>query len=109
MEEKKEVIEVEQVIVETPKDNKSNYLQIIFLLCLIIAITAMIYATISIWKNKEMLANPLGYNMDKFGLKYCSCLNSDKKIVEIKSISYDNSYDLFVSNYKPITDNWIIK
>lgn len=78
-------------------DKKSSYLQIIFLIVLIAAICALVFSTITILKNKEMLANPLGYNMYKFGISSCSCLNEDGRLVLLRSInsSLNTSVELY--------------
>ena len=75
---------------------KPDYLRIIFLVILIIAIGALIYTTITIVKYKDILVNPMGVSMNQFGLKYCTCYDSQWRIVSIEGISYNDSFSKFV-------------
>lgn len=43
-----------------------------------------------------MLANPVGYNLDKFGLYYCTCYDAQQRIVPVKSLSYNDSFERFI-------------
>jgi hypothetical protein len=76
------------------KTTKGEKIQIIFLILLCIAVAVLIFAVIEIIKYKNMLQNPLGYNLDKFNLKSCSCLDNSGNINTIYS-----------SSYKPISSN----
>jgi hypothetical protein len=56
--------------------DKSTTIQAIFLILLLAAIVSMIFAVVSVYKYREMLSNPVGYNMQKFDLKFCTCINN---------------------------------
>lgn len=106
MEENKEVINS-----ETEKPKKSTtILQIVYLVLLLAAIGALINTNINIIKYKNMLANPLGYSMDKFGLGYCNCYDFADRVVPIKGLHYNNSYDKYLPiqnySYSPNTLNY---
>jgi hypothetical protein len=90
MEEKKEEIEIEK---EKPR---ISILQIVFLILLLAAIFGLIYSAVTIVKYSEMLKNPMGYNIEQFGLKYCTCYDSDFRIVVINGLSYNNSYNKYI-------------
>ena len=81
---------------ETEIKKPVPYLQIIFLVVLIFAVGALVFTTITIIKYKNMLANPLGYNMDKYGLSYCTCYTSDGKVMPIKGLSYNDSFSQYI-------------
>jgi hypothetical protein len=89
MDDKKEDV-IKEVIADKP-NNKSTIIQIAFLIILLIAIMALINATITIYKYKDMLSNPIGYNLDKFNLNYCTCYNDEGSEVLIKSLSFNDS------------------
>lgn len=61
-----------------------SIMQIIFLILLMIAIGALINTTITIYRYRDMLQNPVGYNIEKFGLQYCTCYDTENKIVPIQ-------------------------
>lgn len=79
--------EKEEIVEDNSKkeEKKSQTIQIVFLILLLLAIGALIAATVTVYKYKNMLSNPLGYNMDKFGLAYCSCQNNQGQIININS------------------------
>ena len=83
MEEQKEMIK---------ESSHREVVSIIFLILLLCAIGALISATITVYKYKDMLANPIGYNMDRFGLNQCSCLDSYGKTVLISAIASSNNF-----------------
>ncbi len=59
----------------------------LFLILLLAAIVGLFAAVISIYDNKEMLSNPLGYNLDKFGLTSCTCYDTNDNIIQLESIN----------------------
>ena len=63
---------------------------------MIIAIGVLINTTIVILKYREMLQNPVGYNLDKFGINYCTCYDNSFKIIPIKGLSYNDSFENFI-------------
>lgn len=80
-------------------------IQISFLVILLIAVGALISATVTIYKYKDMLANPVGYNMKQFGLEFCSCQNNKGQFVQINAVG-DNHYEpINVSNYVSCGNN----
>lgn len=68
--------------------DRKSIIQVIFLILLTAAIASMITAIVTIIKYKEMLSNPLGYNMDKFNLNSCTCRDTSDRSIVINSISY---------------------
>jgi accessory gene regulator protein AgrB len=70
-----EIKEVNEIEIEKPK-TKSMVIQIIFLVLLLISISALIYAGITVVRYHEMLLNPLGYNLAKFNIESCSCVSN---------------------------------
>lgn len=66
--------------VEKSKDSKSQVIQVIFLIVLVIAIGALIYASISIVRYHDLLMNPLGYNIKQFGINSCLCWKNGEPI-----------------------------
>lgn len=85
------------MIEETDNYKRKNFIiQIIFLILMASAISGLIISIGTIWKYKEMLMNPVGYNIDKFGLQYCTCYDNTMKIVPIKGLKYNNSYEQFL-------------
>jgi len=81
---------------EEIKEVRKNYIQIIFLICLIVAICALIYTTITIIKYKDVITNPMGVTMAKFNLNTCTCIGQ-QGIVQIKSINFNESIKVFTS------------
>ena len=73
---------------ESDKPRRGVILNIIFLILLLLAISALINSTITIYKYKDMLKNPLGYNLEKFDIATCSCIDNSGKTVEIYSLNY---------------------
>ena len=73
---------------ELEKPKRGVVLNIIFLILLLLAIGALINSTITIYKYKDMLANPLGYNLDKFNISMCSCVDNSGKQIQINSLTY---------------------
>ena len=78
---------------------KSQAIQIIFLILLLFAIGSLVSATITIYKYKEMLQNPMGYNMNRFGLEYCSCQNTNKEYVQINAVGNNRNEPINISDY----------
>lgn len=76
--------------------NKANCAQIIFLIILVFAVAGLFSAVIGIYRYHDMLSNPVGYNMEQFGLNYCTCYDSQMRIVPIKGLSYTEAYDKYV-------------
>lgn len=85
----------EEVIVKATRGEK---IQIIFLILLFLAVAVMIFAVIEIIKYKNMLQNPLGYNLEKFNLDSCKC--TDKQGNE--TIIYSNSYKSSFNQLNPL-------
>ena len=83
-------------IKEVPK--KKVTIQVIFLILLAIAIASMIGAIITVKNYGEMLKNPVGYNMEKFNLAYCTCYNTQNQIIPIKSKLFNDSFNSYVPN-----------
>jgi hypothetical protein len=71
--------------------NKSTVIQIIFLILLLAAISGLFIATITIYKYKDMLSNPLGYNLEKFKIDSCNCWSEDGKAMFITSTKYNKN------------------
>lgn len=95
MEEQKEVLE---------KPNKKRQItQIVFLILMLAAIVGLFGSIITINKYADMLQNPMGYNMEKFGLKYCTCYDAQKRIVPIEGLSFNDSFNDVVA--KPVYKN----
>jgi hypothetical protein len=82
---------------ELKKTNWNAIRQTIFMILLAIAIAALIAAIFTIKNNVKTLGNPMGYNMHKFGLNYCTCWDKEDKIVLIQNPEYNGS----VNNYRP--------
>ena len=73
---------------EEVKKEKGQVVQLIFLMVIIIALGVMLYSTITILRYKDMLSNPVGYNLDKFGINSCECVRYSGEKVNIPSINY---------------------
>jgi Cu/Zn superoxide dismutase len=59
---------------------KQQLLQIIFNVLLLIAIITLIYTTMTLVKNKEIIQlDPLSYGMKIHNFTSCSCIDSDGK------------------------------
>lgn len=87
--------EVKEVKVEETKSDREKRIEIyhiIFIFLMIVAIGALINTTITIYKHKDMLINPLGYNLEQYNIDYCMCYaNNDKTIIPVPSLSYNGS------------------
>lgn len=70
------------------KATRGEKIQIIFLILLCIAVAVLVFAVIEIIKYKNLLQNPLGYNLDKFNLQSCTCVDNSGNINTIYSSSY---------------------
>jgi hypothetical protein len=88
MEEIKEEVKIEG---EKPKEHKGVVMQTIFLILLMFAVAGLVAALITVHRYADMLTNPVGYNMEKFGLMYCSCYNTNGEIVPITNSLYNDS------------------
>lgn len=75
------------------KLTKQQKIQIAFIIAIFIAIFCLVFTTITIIKYAKMLQNPVGYNMEKFGLAYCTCYDTQKRIVPIQSGLFDSSFE----------------
>lgn len=95
-------MEKEKIEIEV-RTKKQEWIQILFLIILFFAIIALLSSTFSIYRYKSMLSNPLGYNLEKYNLAGCSCINENGAIVEITSSNPEgiNSSDFFMAN-RPI-------
>jgi len=84
-------------MIEEQKKPRKNYsvLQIIFLIILIVCIGALIKTIMVIKEYGEMLKNPLGYNMEKFGISYCTCYDREWRVIPIEALSYNETFDKF--------------
>ena len=83
------------------KATRAEKLQIIFLILLLVAIATLIICIVVVLKYKDMLNDPLAYNLDKFNLQSCRCLDKDGKSLEIYSsdhIEIDLDYIIFDKN-----------
>ena len=56
---------------------RSEKIQIVFLIVMFIAILCLIYTTITIIRYSDMIKNPLSSNLDKFGIERCACYKPD--------------------------------
>jgi len=85
MEEVKEAIEVER---ERKSEKHRMAIQIVFLIVLILAISALVGAIVTIHRYADMLMNPVGYNLARFNISSCSCIDDFGKSVQINAIGY---------------------
>lgn len=67
--------------------NVYTLVQIVFLVLVAIAIGCMISAIITIHNYADMLRNPVGYNLGKFGIESCSYINNAGELVVIPAIN----------------------
>lgn len=74
-------------VIQNRKATRSEKMQIVFLILMCLAIAALIVAVMTILKYKEMLSNPLGYNLEKFHLQSCSCLDDSGSSIFITPIN----------------------
>ena len=74
----------EEVIVNR-KATRAEIIQIVFLILLFVAVAALIICIVEIIKYRDMLQNPLGYNMNKFNLVSCTCTDKQGNFVNIES------------------------
>lgn len=88
--------EYNEIEVKEKPNKKSAVIQIIFLILLALAIGCMISAIITIKNYADMLQNPLGYNMEKFDLAYCTCYDTYNRIVPIQSKLFNDSYQKYI-------------
>lgn len=77
----------EEKTIDVREEKRSNIIQTVFLVFLIIAIAVMIGAIITVHNYADMLKNPLGYNLAKFGIESCSYLNNNGEMVVIQAIN----------------------
>lgn len=95
----------------TPQKAKNEKLRLLlnisFQIILLVAICAIIFTTITIYKYRDMLNNPMGYNMEQFGLSYCTCYDTQFRTVPIKSNLFNDSYEDLVpkQKYSPLDIN----
>lgn len=80
------------------KNKRGSVIQIIFLILLTAAIAALIASIITIYDYRDMLQNPIGYSMQKFGLEYCSCQNTEGSFVSINAPG-NNKTEINISDY----------
>ena len=71
--------------------DKRTKRQIVFLLLLLIAICALLYSTVAVYRYRDMLMNPVGQNLKNFNINTCTCLDSDGKTVIIDAIGYNHN------------------
>jgi competence protein ComGC len=65
---------MENVNIET----KSNKLNIIFLVLMVIAICIMLFLIVTLIKNKDIItSDPLNYGMKMHNFTTCSCMDSE--------------------------------
>jgi hypothetical protein len=67
---------------------KGQTLQVIFLIVLIIAIAALVYATITVVRYKDIIVNPIGSNLKQFGISYCDCIKNTGDKIFIPATDY---------------------
>lgn len=84
------------------------YLHIAFLVILLLAVGGLVFASITVIKYGKMLSNPLGYNMEKYGLKYCTCYTGDHKIMPIRGLGYDDSFSIYIPVPQYVQKNYSI-
>ena len=81
---------------EIKKPNKKySWLQFIFLILMIICIGVLIKTIITITQYAEMLKNPVGYNLEHFGIKYCTCYDDHARLIPIEALTYNSTFDKF--------------
>jgi hypothetical protein len=83
-EEQQNKIEIENNIAI---DRKKFILQTLFLIALFIAIGALIFATITIIRNVDALKNPVGYNLAKYKIPYCSYMDDSGNVQTIFALN----------------------
>lgn len=66
-------------------------IQIAFLGIMLLCAFGLIFVGIKIVKYHDMLSNPLGYNLDKFGINSCTCINNEGQSFKVNSISKGDS------------------
>lgn len=81
-------------------EKRRQVIQIVFLIVIIIALSVMVSAIVTIHKYGKLLANPVGYNMKRFDLAYCTCYDSQYRIVPIKSELFNESFEQYVAKPK---------
>lgn len=79
----KEVVIVNSIEDNPKKINGEQGRQIVFLILILIAIIALVAATITVHRYAEILTNPLGYNLAQFKLQSCTCIDNFGKFVDI--------------------------
>lgn len=82
---------MEEKIGDVKKERRKQIIQVIYLILLMSAIIGLFNAVITINKYKDLLQNPLGYNLDRFGLKYCTCYDSNQVPSYIKALSFNKT------------------
>jgi hypothetical protein len=87
-------------------EKRRQVIQITFLFLIIIALAVMVGITITIVKYGKMLQNPVGYNLERFGINYCTCYDQENRIIPIKSINYNNISDSVIP--KPEYSNYSV-
>jgi hypothetical protein len=77
------------------KNKRGGVAQIIFLILMLLAVFGLIFAIGTIYKYRDMLQNPLGYNLEKFNLQSCNCFDMQGSLVFIPSINQNNLTNKF--------------
>ena len=108
-----EIKEVNKEVIVEKSSTKATIIQIMFLIIMLCAIGALINSTITIYKYRDMLKNPMGYNMERFNMVYCTCYDNNFKTIPIKSPLFNSSFEDFVAKpvicpYQPILNSSLV-
>ena len=64
---------------------RRDIMNIIFLICLVLAIGGLLFLIIWLVRYEQVLTNPLGYNLAQFNISSCSYLDHSGRLVIINS------------------------
>jgi hypothetical protein len=99
MEEGKEVNLKEK---ELKSEKHRMIIQVAFLIILILAISALVGAIVTIHRYADVLTNPVGYNLAQFNISTCTCMDDFGKLVQINAIDYSGEpFQIDTPNYAP--------
>jgi flagellar basal body-associated protein FliL len=72
-------------LTQLENNKKRDLMNIIFLVCLVIAICALLFLIVWLVRYEQVLTNPLGYNLAQFNISSCSYLDDNGRIVIINA------------------------
>ena len=78
------------------KTTKAEWIQIVFLILMLLAVAGLIIVIVQLVKYKQMLANPVGYVLDEFDISYCTCYDTQARLIPIKGLSYNDSFEYLI-------------